>query len=174
MRNKYEIKGEITEIEINYRGQTVSCKIDTKNLPQLEALGKIHATKNKTDNTLYAVARLLGQSGAHNVLLHRYLTNAPPQTVVDHRDRDGLNNLEDNLNITNHIGNARNKKIQVTNTSGYPGISWNKGKGKWHARIWVNNKQIFLGYHAELEDAITARREAEEEYWGGSPATYTR
>ena len=165
MRNKYEIKGNLTEIECFYKNEAVVCTVDTKNLPKLELLGKISATRSEGDNTLYATARVLGTSGHSRIYLHRFLIDAPEDTIVDHKDRNGLNNLEENIHVTNHVGNARNKKIQTTNTSGYPGVGWSKKYSKWHARIWVNNKQIHLGYFGDKDMAIQIRKDAEKQYW---------
>lgn len=50
------------------------------------------------------------------------------------------------------------------NTSGYKGISWDDRRHKWVTYINVHSKRIFLGRFASLDDAIDARREAEEKY----------
>lgn len=56
--------------------------------------------------------------------------------------------------------------IQSNNTSGYKGVCWNKKSNKWYAQIRVNKKRIHLGSFTNIEDAIKARKEAEEKYWG--------
>lgn len=48
--------------------------------------------------------------------------------------------------------------------SGVRGVYFNKGTGKWMARIKINKKWIYLGLHADLENAVKARRTAEEFY----------
>lgn len=50
------------------------------------------------------------------------------------------------------------------NTSGCKGISWDDRRHKWLTYINVHSKRIFLGRFASLDDAIDARREAEEKY----------
>ena len=57
-----------------------------------------------------------------------------------------------------------NKDVQRNSTSGYKGISLQNGR--WTARIYYNKKQIFLGYFDNINDAINARKEAEEKYFG--------
>lgn len=50
------------------------------------------------------------------------------------------------------------------NSSGVIGVSWNKTAKKWYARIGVDGKRINLGKFDNLDDAIQARKEAEDKY----------
>lgn len=50
------------------------------------------------------------------------------------------------------------------NTSGYKGVYRNKSINKWQAYINVNLKRVCLGSFDLLEDAIAARKKAEELY----------
>ena len=50
------------------------------------------------------------------------------------------------------------------NTSGYKGVSWDASRKKWTAYISVHNKRIFIGRYSSLDDAVEARRDAEEKY----------
>ncbi len=56
-------------------------------------------------------------------------------------------------------------KIPTNNTSGYKGISWTKNVAKWNAYIHFSGKKMNLGYFENKEDAIQARKEAEEKYF---------
>ena len=60
---------------------------------------------------------------------------------------------------------SRNTKNHCTNTTGVRGVSWSKSKQKWRAAIYVDNRQRHVGYFETLEEAATARREAEQTYW---------
>lgn len=53
-----------------------------------------------------------------------------------------------------------------TNTSGYPGVSFNKKTNKWKAVITFNKKIISLGAFVTKEDAAIARLNAEIKYLG--------
>lgn len=59
---------------------------------------------------------------------------------------------------------AKNKRTRVDNKSGFPGIYWYpfKGINKWVATITRRRKVHRLGYFEKLEDAIAARKEAEQ------------
>lgn len=75
-----------------------------------------------------------------------------------------------NVRWTTRATQARNTKNHCTNKTGARGISWSKEKKKWRAAIYVDNKQKHVGYFADVQDAIAARKEAEEKYWGEAEA----
>jgi group I intron endonuclease len=52
--------------------------------------------------------------------------------------------------------------------SGYKGVGFHKRSSKWRAEIKVNQKSIYLGIFANMDDAIYARAQAEIKYWGES------
>lgn len=49
---------------------------------------------------------------------------------------------------------------------GIAGVCWSKSNNKYKAYIKIDNKQHHLGYYDNLEDAIQARRQAEEKLKG--------
>lgn len=98
--------------------------------------------------------------------LHRFITNAPKGKVVDHINHDRLDNRKCNLRICTYQQNNMNLSLRNDNSSGYAGICWYKSRNKWVTKIIVNGKSIHLGYFENKEDAIKARKEAEEKYFG--------
>ena len=100
------------------------------------------------------------------IKLHRFIMNCPYDMEVDHINRNRLDNRKSNLRITTHQQNNMNKGLTKSNTSGYTGIHWYKARNKWQVSIKVNYKSIFLGYYADLEEAIKVRKEAEKKYFG--------
>ncbi|MBE7114411.1 hypothetical protein FT641_18670 [Bacillus paranthracis] len=67
-----------------------------------------------------------------------------------------------------------NSKTPKNNRSGVTGVSWNKRSGKWRASINFKGKSIYLGQYVRMEDAIKARKEAEEEYFKSILEKYGR
>lgn len=55
-----------------------------------------------------------------------------------------------------------NKKLMAHNTSGHTGVKWDSERYKWVAEIIFKNKNFYLGRFEKKEDAIKARKEAEE------------
>ena len=58
-----------------------------------------------------------------------------------------------------------NRKTVATNKSGYNGVSKHKD-GKWVAQIGFKGKKIYLGVYADIQDAVKARKAAEERLFG--------
>ena len=100
------------------------------------------------------------------VALHRIVMNCPDNMVVDHINHNKLDNRKANLRTCTQIQNCRNKSMHKNNTSGTTGVSFSKYFNKWHSYICTNGCQILLGYFDNIEDAIAARKEAEEKYFG--------
>ena len=57
-----------------------------------------------------------------------------------------------------------NQGTQRNNTSGHKGVSWDEKSNKWQAYITVNKKRIHLGRFPNKEDAVEARKLAEQQY----------
>jgi hypothetical protein len=89
----------------------------------------------------------------------------PPETLFDHRDRDPLNNVRENLRVVSQSENLHNRGPQVNNTSGVKGVWTRNG---WHyAEIVVKGIKYRLGKYESLEEAKSVRDAAEKELvWG--------
>jgi hypothetical protein len=97
---------------------------------------------------------------AHSVIFALYNGYIPK--IIDHKDRNRLNNRIENLQDANHTINAINKGLSSNNKSGTKGVC--KGNNKWVAQIKLNKHKIHLGTFNTLEEAITKRKEAEKQY----------
>ena len=58
---------------------------------------------------------------------------------------------------------AAAKIARKNNTSGVPGVDWWASKGLWRAAICFKGKRRYLGAYHKFEDAVKARKRAEEE-----------
>ena len=67
----------------------------------------------------------------------------------------------DDTQITQIKGN----KPYSTNSTGFRGVYLDKRTGKYIAHITLRRKKKVLGYFQKIEDAIQARKNAEEEYF---------
>jgi len=59
----------------------------------------------------------------------------------------------------------RNKRVDSRNKIGVTGVSQHPN-GKYIAKIKIPERQVHLGYFFTLGEAIKARKDAEEKYWG--------
>ena len=57
----------------------------------------------------------------------------------------------------------RSKTIRKNNTSGVTGVEWDPAANKWKAVIFFKGKRHYLGCYGDFEDAVKARKRAEEE-----------
>src|SRR5216684_8823237 len=95
-----------------------------------------------------------------------YMTGVWLPEVTDHRDTDTENNKWDNIRPATQTQNLANARRRKDNTSGYRGVSWNKEKKKWHARIVCRGKVTILGYFPSKFKAHVAYRRAAKVQFG--------
>lgn len=90
----------------------------------------------------------------YTILLHREIMKATKKQIVDHINRNTLDNRKCNLRFTTKSLNAANCKTHKHNTSGFKGVS--KSGNKWRAYIVLNNKQKHIGCFSTKEEAAVA------------------
>lgn len=167
MKNKYEIRGEVTALLIKSRkyGNKESL-IDTIDLKKADSFpSSWHVNFSKKTKSFYVHGSALLVNGKKTtVCLHRLITNAPDGMCVDHKSHDTLNNMSENLRVCTYSENAQNKKGACKNSkSGIRGVSWSKKAKKWAAAIQIKNKQKHIGYFKKIEDAEKAVKKARKE-----------
>ena len=159
--NKYIINDNYVEMIIESKVYgIIIVKIDKNDLEKCSKL-TWHYAKNK--DSKYIQTRIKGKM----IKLHRYIMNINNSNlVVDHINRNPLDNRKSNLRICSYKENSFNKSIRVDNTSGIPGVSFHKTNKKWRAKIKYNNLTIHLGYFEDINEALINRRVAEEILFG--------
>ena len=90
-------------------------------------------------------------------------TGGWPKGEIDHIDGDESNNRIVNLRDVSKSVNQQNKRLpRVDSKSGFIGVCWHKGGGKWSAQITVHGKSIYLGLFSDPAEAhstyIAAKR----------------
>lgn len=81
---------------------------------------------------------------------------------VDHQDGNIENNRISNLVGTTHARNQQNLGIRIDNKSGVAGVNFERGM--WRVQIHRKGKGRTVGWFDNFEDAVAARRKAEQEY----------
>ena len=64
------------------------------------------------------------------------------------------------------ISRIKSDKLISTNTSGVRGVYFDKNTKKWRARLKYQRKLLNFGSYSDFEDAVKARKQAEETYFG--------
>jgi len=106
------------------------------------------------------------------VFLHRLIMEPIPDgMVVDHKwhpsgKENKYDNRKANLEIKTNQQNLMNHALYSSNTSGCSGVHQDKKSLKWIARITFNCVRYTLGRFNTFEEAVKARKEAEEKFYG--------
>lgn len=162
VKNKYHIEGDTTIIEIHYEGDILHTYIDTENLPLVQVPGITwYGYRDGVSDRIYVQAHKYHST----IKMHRVImrcTNS--RQLVDHIDHNTLNNRKSNLHIVDRRGNALNSRLYKTNKSGYRSVAWHKGHNKWHVQVRVNQKDIHIGYYADLLEAARVATQARLAY----------
>lgn len=110
---------------------------------------------------------IIARKGDKNVRLSRVImgvANTNDSVLVDHKNHNTYDNRKCNLRIVDTQKNAMNKRLLDSNTSGITGVRFENEK--WVAYIKVDYQKIWLGAFDNFEDAVKARKDAEEKYFG--------
>lgn len=89
--------------------------------------------------------------------LHRLLSKAPPLKLVDHRDRDGLNNVRSNLRLVNAQQNCFNSGPRRHARSDYKKVWLNRLSGRYTGCVSDGaGRRWSIGYHNTERSAARA------------------
>lgn len=88
------------------------------------------------------------------VRMHLMVIDVPEGMQGDHINRNKLDNRKTNLRVATASQNQANRRMPKTNTSGYKGVRWDRGK--WRAYIGVDGKDRHLGRFVNITDAAKA------------------
>lgn len=103
---------------------------------------------------LYARRRQKNNDGSHSVIhMHKEVMKVSgTNTIIDHKDRNSLNNQKANLRTCNTSQNTANSRKRLGCTSKHRGVAKYRD-GKWRAYAAKNGKMIHLGYFEDESDA---------------------
>lgn len=101
----------------------------------------------------------------HSIAMHRLIMGAQKEQIIDHVDRNGLNNCRSNLRFCTRSQNACNS-ISKCGTSKFKGVSYVKDVGRWVSAISFNKKHYHLGFYRDETEAALAYNKAALELHG--------
>ena len=71
--------------------------------------------------------------------------------VIDHIDKDKLNDDPANLRLCTQSMNNKNASMRKDNKSGVTGVSWSVKRNKWIAQIQHDGKVIAKGFDSFVD-----------------------
>jgi len=113
----------------------------------------------------YKTVCIMGKMYLSHRLIFVYHHGYFPE-IIDHIDGNKYNHRIENLREANLSQNQWNSKKPKTNKSGYKGVCWHPASQKWLAYAKCNGKRHYLGVHANIQDAVTARQTFVENHHG--------
>ena len=82
-------------------------------------------------HNIYAATNIRKGNKYTNKRMHRLILNAKKGEIVDHINRDGLDNRRQNLRIVNFAQNRMNARKIAKGTSIYKGVYFTKQRNKY-------------------------------------------
>jgi hypothetical protein len=117
------------------------------------------------------VARVVVDVNAKPYSVHRIVWEMhngpiPDGLVIDHIDRNPLNNRLENLRLATIGQNNMNNNIYKNNTSSMRGVSWCKLTSKWLVQVRLNGKHVILKRFTSLADAKEVHARVAKQSYG--------
>lgn len=132
--------------------------------PRLRSRVAVGSLAGSINSTGYPCITLDTKKYYAHRLAFLYVTGEFPVNDVDHQDHNRANNQWDNLRVATRSENQRNQTMGKDNKSGFTGVCRHKACEKWVATIHVSGKLKYLGIFKDINDAITARKQANIDY----------
>lgn len=81
------------------------------------------------------------------------------------RERDIPEGLKNDYSEGTQLSKIKSIPTRA-NKTGVVGVNWDKARSRWQASIKFQGKKIYLGRYELFEDAVKARKEGEQKYFG--------
>ena len=90
------------------------------------------------------------------ISMHRQIMDAPEDKIVDHKNRNKLDNTRGNLRTCTHQENVQNACKTHGARSRFKGVSYRGERERFFAQIWHRGEPMYLGYFADEVEAARA------------------
>lgn len=107
------------------------------------------------DRDGYVVRSQRTATGIAQFKLHREILGLAPGDglIGDHINRNKLDNRRENLRVLTPGQSPQNRSSAARSTSRFRGVSWNRERCKWHARAWVDGRNLHVGWFDDETEA---------------------
>ncbi len=131
-------------------------------------LNNFHWYAEGQDIHIYAIRNIIKPGcKSRSMRLNREIMDAPDGLLVDHRNRNTLDNRRENLRLATNSQNQFNKaKTSRKTSSRFVGVFLEKCTGRWIAKVTVNRERVWSGRFDSEIDAAKAYDAAAKKYHG--------
>jgi hypothetical protein len=98
--------------------------------------------------------------------MHRFILDAQPGEIADHRSGKGWDNRRQNLRLCSPTENSANRHFLQSKTSDYKGVHLEAQTGRWRAEITAYGKRYRLGRFKTQDEAAKAYAEKADQVFG--------
>jgi hypothetical protein len=157
---------DMSQVIIDTEAQTAVIPLAGTKFTALVSLSDLDKVK-KYNWSLHKSGYVATRINTKYVMLHRYLFKCPEGFELDHIDRNKRNNCSSNIRVVTRSENMRNRNLRKDNECGVTGVYKSNIRERWIARIMHEGRNKYLGCFVSIDLAIQARKNAEQELWGG-------
>lgn len=153
MPNEFEVKGDITELHMTYKGERKTALMDTEDLEKVRSVNATWVAHfNPSSKSFY------GKAGKRTTglytSLHQFILGKKDGMMIDHINQDTLDNRKENLRFVDRSTNAHNSFKERTGRALPRGVRFQNGR--YLARIIINKKAVNIGWYETEEEASEA------------------
>ena len=172
-KNDYKIMDDYVIIYI-YRknGEILEAYIDLEDLDKFFKWEYSWGANKNSKNYYYVITNIYHNKrdgiSPQTMYLHQYILDYPEDCDIDHRNHNELDNRKNNLRISPHDNNNKNRKSKNSNNkSGYRNVYWNTKDERWVVTLQIEGKRKIEGKRREFgrfkfDDLDKAGARAEE------------
>lgn len=157
MKNDYEIRGETTVLfHKRIDGTIVESYISTKDLERVKEIPGTWSVGSTSDKRYsYIRTKWNFVNGKRRcVNIHRWITNAPDDRVVDHINHNTRDNRRENIRVvTANINNQNRNGANHDSVTGIRGLYWHKRDKAYRVKLYINGKYRHIGQSVDFEKA---------------------
>jgi hypothetical protein len=105
-----------------------------------------------------------GRMNGRYYMIHRFLMDAPSDKVVDHINRNTLDNRRSNLRLTTQRKNSHNRGPSKNNRFGMRNVYYNRRDDNFRVSLCVDGNRMFFGSFKDLKEAEKVAVQARRKY----------
>lgn len=151
---------------INIRGYEVIIDDEDESLVSSLSWSVMKSKRQMDLGLIYFHHHIHTSKESRQIRLHRFIMGDPVGMVVDHINRNTLDNRKCNLRIVTQSDNCQNQGLRKDSTTGFKGVSWCNRDKRFIARIYKDGIEYKAGRFKTAIEAHEAYKAKAREVYG--------